>query len=199
MRNWPRVRVRVLEQRCWGCHGREPGTVRSSAGFSRGCPERRNSRTRRSRWQRGAEPDGTGHPENRRTVYAAGAQSSRTPKLPPSRVGSPLVLPGPRRRPPRLVRPRPGGRSASLRGRPVPALNDPWVRTPIDAFVAAKLAEHKLKPAREADRRPGSTRLHGPARSAAHRGASRKIRGESARPMPYGEADRRVTRFSSIR
>ena len=36
---------------------------------------------------------------------------------------------------------------------PVPASKDPWVRNPIDAFVAAKLSEHGLKPAREADRR----------------------------------------------
>src|SRR5439155_13853991 len=36
---------------------------------------------------------------------------------------------------------------------PVPASKDTWVRTPIDAFVAAKLADQKLKPMREADRR----------------------------------------------
>jgi hypothetical protein len=36
---------------------------------------------------------------------------------------------------------------------PVPALKDPWVRTPIDAFIAARLGEQKLKPAKEADRR----------------------------------------------
>ena len=35
----------------------------------------------------------------------------------------------------------------------VPASKDPWVRTPIDAFVARKLSEEKLKPAPEADRR----------------------------------------------
>jgi hypothetical protein len=28
-------------------------------------------------------------------------------------------------------------------------LKDPWVRTPIDAFIAAKLSEQKLKPARK--------------------------------------------------
>ena len=35
----------------------------------------------------------------------------------------------------------------------VPANKDPWVKTPIDAFIAKKLAEEKLKPAPEADRR----------------------------------------------
>ena len=36
---------------------------------------------------------------------------------------------------------------------PVPGLKSSWIRTPIDAFVARKLAEEKLKPAPEADRR----------------------------------------------
>ncbi len=35
---------------------------------------------------------------------------------------------------------------------PVPAINDPWVRNPIDAFVLAKLREEKMKPSREATR-----------------------------------------------
>ncbi|MES1257032.1 MAG: PSD1 and planctomycete cytochrome C domain-containing protein [Acidobacteriota bacterium] len=35
----------------------------------------------------------------------------------------------------------------------VPVLKDAWVRNPIDAFIAKKLGEEKLKPAREADRR----------------------------------------------
>src|SRR5437016_2321840 len=35
----------------------------------------------------------------------------------------------------------------------LPAAKDPWVRTSIDAFIAQKLSEEKLKPAREADRR----------------------------------------------
>ena len=34
-----------------------------------------------------------------------------------------------------------------------PALKDTWIRTPVDAFIAQKLSEEKLKPAREADRR----------------------------------------------
>ncbi len=34
----------------------------------------------------------------------------------------------------------------------VPANKDTWVKTPIDAFIAKKLAEEKLKPAPEADR-----------------------------------------------
>jgi hypothetical protein len=35
----------------------------------------------------------------------------------------------------------------------VPVSKDPWVKTPIDAFIAKKLSEEKLKPAAEADRR----------------------------------------------
>ena len=35
----------------------------------------------------------------------------------------------------------------------VPGGKDAWVRTPVDAFIAKKLSEEKLKPAREADRR----------------------------------------------
>src|SRR5262249_22202339 len=35
----------------------------------------------------------------------------------------------------------------------VPEAKDAWVRTPVDAFIAKKLREEKLKPAREADRR----------------------------------------------
>src|SRR5258708_15061154 len=35
----------------------------------------------------------------------------------------------------------------------VPGGKDAWVRTTIDAFIAKKLSEEKLKPAREADRR----------------------------------------------
>ena len=34
----------------------------------------------------------------------------------------------------------------------VPALKDPWVRTPIDAFALSKLNAEKLKPAKDADR-----------------------------------------------
>ncbi len=34
----------------------------------------------------------------------------------------------------------------------VPALKEPWVRTPVDAFVLGKLNAEKLKPAKEADR-----------------------------------------------
>ncbi|HEY2837516.1 MAG TPA: PSD1 and planctomycete cytochrome C domain-containing protein [Pirellulales bacterium] len=33
-----------------------------------------------------------------------------------------------------------------------PALDSPWIRTPIDAFILEKLTEHKLRPAPEADR-----------------------------------------------
>lgn len=36
---------------------------------------------------------------------------------------------------------------------PVPALKDPFVKTPVDAFVLAKLKEKKLAPSPEADRR----------------------------------------------
>ena len=35
----------------------------------------------------------------------------------------------------------------------VPVSKDAWVKTPIDAFIAKKLSEEKLKPAAEADRR----------------------------------------------
>ena len=35
----------------------------------------------------------------------------------------------------------------------VPANKDPWVKTPVDAFIAQRLTAQKLKPAREADRR----------------------------------------------
>ena len=35
----------------------------------------------------------------------------------------------------------------------VPVNKDPWVRTPVDAFIAQRLTAQKLKPAREADRR----------------------------------------------
>jgi cytochrome c551/c552 len=36
---------------------------------------------------------------------------------------------------------------------PVPMSQDPWVKTPVDAFIAKKLTEQKLHPAPEADRR----------------------------------------------
>jgi hypothetical protein len=36
---------------------------------------------------------------------------------------------------------------------PVPSIHDAWVRTPVDAFIAAKLKEEKLKAAPPADRR----------------------------------------------
>jgi hypothetical protein len=66
----------------------------------------------------------------------------------------------------------------------VPALKDPWVRTPIDAFIAAKLGEHKLKPAREADRRALVRRaymdLHGLPATAEQVESSSRIQ----RPMP---------------
>ena len=48
---------------------------------------------------------------------------------------------------------------------PVPTIQDPWVRTPVDAFILQKLSAEKLKPAREADRRTLARRayydLHG--------------------------------------
>ncbi len=40
-----------------------------------------------------------------------------------------------------------------------PALNDPWIRTPIDGFILAKLKEKGLTPSPEADRRTLIRRL----------------------------------------
>ncbi len=42
---------------------------------------------------------------------------------------------------------------------PVPASKSPWVRTPIDQFILAKLEQNKLAPAPEADRRTLIRRL----------------------------------------
>jgi hypothetical protein len=42
----------------------------------------------------------------------------------------------------------------------VPNLHDPWVRTPVDAFILQKLADHKLSPSPEADRRTLARRLY---------------------------------------
>ena len=41
----------------------------------------------------------------------------------------------------------------------VPELDDPWIRTPVDAFILAKLHEHGLSPSAEADRRTLIRRL----------------------------------------
>lgn len=46
-----------------------------------------------------------------------------------------------------------------LRGPAVPYLEDAWVKTPVDAFVLAKLREKGLKPSTEADRRTLIRRL----------------------------------------
>src|ERR1041385_5649787 len=46
-----------------------------------------------------------------------------------------------------------------LTNAPVPKTDSPWVRTPIDAFVFAKLQEKKLSPSSEADRRTLIRRL----------------------------------------
>jgi len=40
-----------------------------------------------------------------------------------------------------------------------PASDDPWIRTPLDAFILARQAEHGLRPAAEADRRTLVRRL----------------------------------------
>ncbi len=47
----------------------------------------------------------------------------------------------------------------ALRQPAVPKLNDAWIRTPVDAFVLAKLREKGLKPSPEADRRTLIRRL----------------------------------------
>jgi mono/diheme cytochrome c family protein len=41
----------------------------------------------------------------------------------------------------------------------VPQIDDPWIRTPVDAFILAKLRENGLSPAAEADRRTLIRRL----------------------------------------
>ena len=66
------------------------------------------------------------------------------------------------------------GRSAPSRRRPVPAVHDgDWVRTPIDAFVLARLEAEGVKPAPSADKRTLLRRVYSrPDRPAADAGGA---------------------------
>jgi hypothetical protein len=144
--------VRVLEQRCWGCHGanlaqsglRLNSREAAMQGGTRG-PAIVPGNTAESRVVQAIRratdlsmPPGPKLAESEiatiESWIAAGAPWPNTAPATSSQASEWWSF----RKP---VRP------------PVPASNDPWVRNPIDAFVAAKLSEHKLKPANEADRR----------------------------------------------
>jgi mono/diheme cytochrome c family protein len=145
--------VSVLEQRCFGCHG--PNLAQSGL--------RLNSRE--SALQGGSRGPAivAGNAAGSRIVQAIQRTGTLSmppgPKLPDAEIATiekwiaagapwPATIQGPATTTTQAwwsfqkpVRP------------PVPATNEAWVRTPIDAFIARKLNEEKLKPAAEADRR----------------------------------------------
>ena len=144
--------VKVLEQRCWVCHG--ANLAQSGLRLD----------SREAALQGGTRGPAMvpGNPAQSRMVQAIRRTSELSmppgPKLAESEIATieswiaaggawPKTTPATTNSVPdwwsfhKPVRP------------PVPASKDPWVRNPIDAFVAAKLSEHGLKPAREADRR----------------------------------------------
>ncbi len=144
--------VKVLEQRCWGCHG----ASLAQSGL------RLNSRE--ATLQGGARGPAIvpGDAAQSRLVQAirrtADLSMPPGPKLADAEIATieswvaggapwPKMAPAASSQTPewwsfrKPLRP------------PVPAFTDPWVRTPIDAFIAAKLSQQKLKPAKEADRR----------------------------------------------
>src|SRR5215472_11198132 len=146
----PARAVKVLEQRCWGCHG----ASLAQSGL------RLDSR------------EAILHGGTRGPAIVAGdtAQSLLVRAI--RRTGEPSMPPGPKLADPEIAaieswiaagapwpKTTPQGPTAQTWWsfqkpiRPRVPLLTPWARTAIDAFIAAKLDEQKLKPAKEADRR----------------------------------------------
>jgi len=144
--------VRVLEQRCWGCHG--PNQAQSGL--------RLDSRDAALKGGTRGPALVTGNPAQSRLLQAV------------RRTGEPFMPPGPKLAdseialieawiavgapwPKAQANPATQGPAwwsfARPSRPPVPSSKDTWVRTPIDAFIASGLAEQKLTPAKDADRR----------------------------------------------
>ncbi len=156
--------VPIFERRCLDCHGPDKQSGRFSL-------ETREDLLTGGRKGPVVVP---GDPDASRLLELVQPQGDQPPRMPRKRdpltvvevavlrdwiVGG-LDWPGDRRLQPRSsTEDETGWSHAPLSAPPLPEIQDPWIRNPIDTFILAKLQEEGLKPSPPADRRTLLRRL----------------------------------------